>query len=75
MEIAASALGAAPIGAGPFMPIQLAFSVQAVRLISYNFSHTAAPFSGAFIANRSSVQPSDSRTIKIVHGPVIGVQK
>lgn len=73
MEIAASALGAAPMGAGPTQPLSYELSPQEIHLITSVFSHNIHLFSGNFHPNLRHVPDEDERLQGVPDGPIIGV--
>ncbi len=75
MEIAASARGAAPIGAGPHATVSIHFTEEAQNIITYGFEYSAVEFSSRSSRQIKQLRPLSKRLLAVSAGPVMGVEK
>ncbi|UTW59979.1 hypothetical protein KFE96_06645 [Kordiimonas sp. SCSIO 12603] len=75
MEIAASAPGAAPIGAGPHVTASIHFTEEAQNIITYGFQYSAVEFSGNSSRQIKQLRSLPKRLLAVSAGPIMGVEK
>ncbi|MCK0068044.1 hypothetical protein [Kordiimonas laminariae] len=75
MEIAASAPGAAPIGAGPFFTVSTHFTEEAPKIITYGFQYSVVEFSGNSSRQIKQLRPLPKRLLAVSAGSLLGVDK